>query len=63
MLDIEEYRDLFAEIVDRHKSADDLVDRVLADWKAEMAVLGYSSIQALALGELILDDCPLFNPN
>jgi hypothetical protein len=62
-LDIEEYRDLFAEIVDRHKSADDLVDRVLADWKAEMAVLGYSSIQALALGELILDDCPLFNPN
>jgi hypothetical protein len=63
MIDIEEYRDLFAEIVDRHKGADDLVDRVVADWKAEMAVLGHSSIQALALGELILDDCPLFNPN
>ena len=62
-MDMEEYRDLLAEIVDRHKGADDLVERVLADWQAEMAVLGHSSIQALALGELILDDCPLFNPN
>ena len=59
-MELEEYTDLFAEIVDRHNGADDLTDRVLADWSAEMAVLGHSKVRALALGQMFLEDCPLF---